>query len=88
MEDEVKSKDNNINDVLRPPAIRKEKEKWKKLYKLCTNGFNVSIFIDELPKKIHELTKWSSCNPGDSTHIFWEPFCSSNKGIEINVSWK
>lgn len=54
----------------------------EKLYKCCTNVSDVSIFIDELPKKIHESTKWSSCTPGDSTQICCKPFCSSKKERE------
>lgn len=42
-----------------------------------TDDFSVSNFTDMFPKKMHELTKWSSCCPADSKHIFCDPLCDS-----------
>ena len=44
-----------------------------------TDVFAVSILTGELPKSTQEFTKWSSCTPGDSTHMRWEPFCNLQK---------
>ena len=69
----------NIRIKEKENYLRHEKEKT---YRCSTNVFDVSIFIDELPKNIHESTKCSSCTPGDSAQICWEPFCSLKKKRE------
>lgn len=46
------------------------------LVKYHTDRSDVLTLRLELPKEIHESTKWSSWTPGDITHIFWEPLCN------------